>query len=595
MPLARRIALAAAKTATQGAGAAYLNAASQPGDLKARIDRANASIPAGAAAGVLIPAGIAGAKGAGNIIAPVLRRAGAVTSELVDAGSRALSGQSPASIAANVTPEASSAGRQAALQYLTDMGVTPDALRQAALDANGKPITTFEAIGPQGIGQATGLVRRNGTAAQVADAAMQARMSGRPQRILQDVTDATGVDPSAAAGHIDTLVRQGRKMAGPAYDAALSGTDPIMTPALAQWMETPVAKKAMASAAQEVRNIPGADPHALGLPIDPDTGAVGSTTPGLNDMVPQPTAATWDLIRKHVGDQVDRDAFGAPLPDAVSRGNYALNANKKFLTDALAGDGTPANPGAIPGYRAALDQASDYLGIKSAFENGQGVLFGKTNKTGATDLQNPDSFAKWFAGLKPIEQEAAKSGIANDILSGVQNGTLRPGTFALPHVQMKLATAFGEDGAAQLTSSMDAEHAMMAAEARMRPNLNSTTGNVVGQIADNSDPAADAAMGALGALGHAATGRPVAAVKSLATGLSPFVSAGRAPIDMAARNELANFGFADPADTAHWLEAYQAAHAPQVSLPPPSQFVVPMLSDQTAREAGANMRPDGGS
>jgi hypothetical protein len=560
------------KNAVTGMATAGVNAAAQPGTLEQRIAAATKALPVGAVAGAAIPAGAGALKTLGsNIIDPILKRGGAVASQGADGVVAMLSGKSPADMASVITPDVQTAGDHAALNYLTRQGVTPDGLRQAALAANGKPMTTAE-TDPALLGMATGIVRRSGTSPGQAALTVANRVNGRNARISADVEGATGIVPQDARTHIESLVKAGQDATNPAYDAVRAIPGPVMTPELAAWAATKVGKKTIQSVADSIENVPGQSAREHGIPVDPDTGAVGSSDPNsLGEMQLQPTAKTWVQIHQRMGSMVDRDALGRPIPDAQSPGNYDVNQSKKFLGNALAGDGTADNPGALYGYRDALDQAGDYLGIKGAYDNAQGALLTKSKGAGLAD---PANFDKWFKGLKPIEQEAAKSSMANDLVTGMQNGDLKPGSFALPHVQMKLTTAFGPDASDAIATKMAQEHAMDAANARLLPNVNSTTGNVVGQIADGD--AGGAAM--LDAAGHALMGRGHAAMGAMAKGAAPFISAAKEPFDQAARNTLGHLLLADPADTANLLEAHQMAALP-----------APVAKTIAARIAAASM------
>lgn len=569
-PLLTRLATGTAKNGLIGGMYGYLNGLSQPGALGQRLKQAASDAPAGMAAGVIAPAAFSGAKAFATKAVPfVARRAGAVLSEIADAGARYLTGKLPAEQAAVISPEAARRGRVAALDTLKQLGATPEGLRQAAIDAGTAPITTVEAIGPAAITHATGISRRSGTTPALADAAMSARAASRPKRVLDLLTEHTGIDPEAAKGDIQALVQHGQTMATPAFDAVRAIPGPIWTPELAAWAETPVGKKTISATIESARNVPGANPAEMGFPIDPDTGAV-MTGPELSDLQPQPTAKTWDAIRQRMSQMVDRDTFGRAIPDSQSPGNYDINQSRRYLTDVLAGDGT--KPGLLTGYRDALDQSGDYQSIDRAFNNAKGKLLGKSADANAAD------FAKWFAGLKPIEQTAAKASGANDMLVALQGGSLRPGTFALPHVQLKLQTLFGDEAAQKLTAAMDQEAKMAAAEARLKPNLNSVTPDLMGSNADQVDAAGSAA---LDAAGHLLTGKPVRAARSLAGGLSPYLSAARKPLDQAARNALGDLFYADPADVAHLLEAHNLSSVGDFRmprLPRISPAVAPLLT-----------------
>jgi hypothetical protein len=273
------------------------------------------------------------------------------------------------------------------------------------------------------------------------------------------------------------------------------------------------------------------------------------------------TPHALDLVRQNLGGMVERDQFGRIIPDSQSRGNFNVNQVRGDLTDVLAG--TPDQPGLIPGYRHALDTAGDYLSIKGAYDRAQGRLFGTSGPA-----NDPRSFDAYFQGLKPGEQDATRASLANDIFTKLNNGQLGPGSFNAPAVQQKLSTVFGPDPAQDLIAKMKVEADMSAAGARMQPNLNSTTGDVIGSQADQGG--AQAAFGLARAGVNALSGRPIAAAHGLASAAAPFVSAARQPFDMASRNALGDILYSDPAATAAQLSSRINAISPTpLDTPPP--------------------------
>lgn len=286
----------------------------------------------------------------------------------------------------------------------------------------------------------------------------------------------------------------------------------------------------------------------------------------------QPTAETWDLVKKALGRSVERNPItGAPMPDSISPGNHAVNTELKALTQALRDH--------IPGYGEALDTAGDYLSVKGAYDRGQGTLFSPS--------RDPRDFDAYFQNLSPAEQHATRASLANDIYSAVNNGRLRPGAFSPPAVQQKLATAFGQDKAQAIVDRMATEAKMSAAAARMTPNLNSVTGDVIGSDADRGDLGTALRLG--GAMGNAITGRPVAAIKGVAGAMLPFVSAARAPLGMATRDALGSMLYQDPAATAEAMrQSMNAINVTPTAIPRSvvSLSVVPQIAyDQDQQPA----------
>jgi len=259
-----------------------------------------------------------------------------------------------------------------------------------------------------------------------------------------------------------------------------------------------------------------------------------------------PTAETWDIVKKAMDRNVERDKFtGEPISDRISLGNHAINIERGALTAQLRQD--------IPGYGDALDTAGDYLSIADAFARAKGKLFSTT--------LDPREFDAYFRGLSPSEQNATRASLANEILTKVNNGQLYPGAFKPPAVAQKLATAFGPEAAKDLVARMEVEARMSAASARMTPNTNSVTGDVLGSDTDRADLDTTIRLGGAGL--NALSGRPVAAVKGVGSALLPLVAAARQPASMAARNALGTMLYQDPAATAAAMRAATNAIEPE--------------------------------
>lgn len=320
-----------------------------------------------------------------------------------------------------------------------------------ALPASGKPFTSAEALGPQAQTQLMALARREGGTGTALAPAMAERGATRSQRVLDDMAQSAGIHPEAAKGNIDDLVAAGQAKAEPLFTRALSAPGPIWNADLARLAERPAVKKAMALAAEDLRNA-DISPASMGLEIDPMMGATGAKQL-------QPTAKAWDLIRRNLSGTVERDAFGKPISDTISRGNHNINQATRDLTAAL--------KTSIPGYGDALAVSGDYLSTKAAFTQGQkAILDGNV-----TEKQ----FADLVKKMDPGDREALKGGIANKLFELAQNGRLRPAQFLTPRAQAKLEAALGPQQAAAFTRNLDQEAAMAAFERRAVPSAGSPT------------------------------------------------------------------------------------------------------------------------
>lgn len=93
----------------------------------------------------------------------------------------------------------------------------------------GKSFIGAEAIGRQGITANRALAIRPGTTGDTLGPQLEERAAGTPDRIKADVQAATGIDPDAALGNIEGVVKAGRVAAKPLYEKAFdtSGTAPF--------------------------------------------------------------------------------------------------------------------------------------------------------------------------------------------------------------------------------------------------------------------------------------------------------------------------------------------------------------------------------
>jgi hypothetical protein len=423
----------------------------------------------GAATGFLAPPMIAAAR-------PLLRAASGVAGDFASGIKNTIRPPDPTGAP---SPGDVALAAQKVRQMMLASGVSPSDLAAHPAVIAGKPITTAEAIGRTGINNLGALARRGGATGDALGPMLVDRNSQMPSRIMTDFASAAGIHPEAAAGDIQGLTDKLRKQAGPLYDAALGNSSPVWNTDLAQLAQRPVIKKAIASVGQDFLNA-GQDPMAAGLQLDPDTGlhVLNPNLSAANEA--QPTAATWDAVKKAIGRQVERNPItGRALPDSQSQGNGGVMTASRDLTTALAGD--PANnvPGAIPGYRSALDKAGDYLSLEDAFNKG-GALFTNPNV-------NESAFGSVYKGLDDASQQAFKGGFANKLFDMAQNGQLKPGKFATPRIQQKLATVLGDDPvinpdgtrspgpASQFLNNVQLEGQMQANGNRMIPGVNSPT------------------------------------------------------------------------------------------------------------------------
>lgn len=215
-----------------------------------------------------------------------------------------------------------------------------------------------------------------------------------------------------------------------------------------------------------------------------------------------------------------------------------------------------------PDYGKARAVASDYLGAKSAFDQGT-KMFSNPNVTAK-------EFADKFGALEGTDAEAFKGGPANWLFNKAQNAALSGKMFDKPIMRQKLATIIGDpDKADAFLAKMKAESDMAKSGARMAPGVNSTTFES-GEAAADQDRTG-AAMDALHAVKHLATGRWLRAGQSAAASAQKMGAFRQAPgMPVPVRDEAGRLWQMPPADLAAHLR-----NMPPAPPPPPPRGLVP--------------------
>ncbi|PIB91295.1 hypothetical protein [Caulobacter sp. FWC2] len=409
------------------------------------------------------------------------------------------------------------------------------ALSGNEVESVGKPITAAEALGRTGISQLAATARRSGATGDNLEALLTARKEAAGERLLNDLSEVTGLSPDAALGDIEHIVKVGQQEAAPLFRAAFDAAPgPLQTEGLAQLSRRPVIKKALSTVAADMLNT-GQDPQAAGFVVK------GMTEGGLPDVVEVrgATAETWDAVRKAIGRQVERHPISnKPLPDAQSQGNYGIGVATRDLTTEL--------KQAIPGYSEALDRSSDYLKADTAFKN-------------AKKLMNPSvpvpMFRERYASLSDAEKQAHLAGFVNDTLEKAANGRLNLKALRTPATMQKLATMVGPAKARLLANRFAQEAEIAKTGSRMMPGAGSATMELSAADAEQK-----AAMGSLkGAARTLAEGRPIrAAIQAMTSPLVGAYRGAQVPIDQATRDEVGRLLQLSPSELDAVLKAAAA-------------------------------------
>jgi hypothetical protein len=241
---AGQIARAAGVGAT--AGAAY-GLGGAEGNVIERAPQAALGGLIGAGGGAVVQGGMNAAQAAVPRIMSGLSESGSVIARGF--------GREPAE--AVITPQATDRARQYAQQLIRGAGA------DLAANPTTKPITAAEAIGPRGVSNMAALVRRSGRTAQAAESQLGARARETPQRVIQDFSDLTGMDPAGSADMIANLATTGRQRAAPLYEAAYKRTVQP-TPIIEDILRRPAGRRALRRAYELARE-EGRNPEELGL------------------------------------------------------------------------------------------------------------------------------------------------------------------------------------------------------------------------------------------------------------------------------------------------------------------------------------------
>lgn len=131
----------------------------------------------------------------------------------------------PSMVKRAMTP-ATDAERGTAHMYdlMGKQGLNPDDIQSFGDTSHGKPVMGAEALGPAGLGAMKAAGVRQGQTGRALTGALDERIDATPDRIMEDFHGATGIDPHAALGDIQTVVKNGRAAARPLYDKAFDGS-----------------------------------------------------------------------------------------------------------------------------------------------------------------------------------------------------------------------------------------------------------------------------------------------------------------------------------------------------------------------------------
>ena len=409
---------------------------------------------------------------------------------------------------------------------LTDAGLTPSDISASPLASRGG--TVAEALGPDSVADAASIIRRPGAGAQLARDTLQPRADGRTGRLLGDVAQITGVDPTAAQGGLENVVQAGQAKAAPLYDAVRTDGNRYMTRDMKQVLQTPAGQDALGATYRDLQNAApagGPAPADVGITLDGDGRPM--VAKGLRPLA-------IDALKRNLDVATQFQPFG---------GATATNANK--AVDAARDTWVSSARQVIPGYADALDAGGDYKTVQSAYKASVGLLFGAGTGKSVQDAQNI-----WSGLGSEGERDAVRSRFAADIVAKADAGALTPGVLQRPGVYQKLSLAFGADKADALVQAARHEASLSATGSRLTPNTGSITADALSH-GDAQDAALDTFRAGMHAVHRLKEGKPISAAIAGITHLAEKGGAAmKTPYNQATRDALARLYLGDASNFA---------------------------------------------
>lgn len=451
-------------------GAGMLAGAIVPGVAAGRLVRTGASLGtrlATAGASGAVGGGIAGAGSANGDLEERLRGAGfgaaagavlggglAAAGEAIPLGTRLLPSRRPRS--QSISDEVLNDIMRRASDMDANVRTPTDAAAMIRRNAAGAPeMTTAEALGAGGIQRATSLTRRSNRAAQIADETLRPRMSATRRRF-----EDTVLTPNIPSGDemIESLRQQWRTTGTQALEPVFQ--QPPRVDRLAQsqvWsrlQQHPAVAEALRRADDHMRG-----EIALGNVAADQAQNIARrlhyAKMALDDMIADPTTAPR--------------GWGA----TVNRSMVMAAEQLRGVIDDVA-----------PGYQQVLGSLADIATAQRAVQLGRDVF----NRNAA---RTPEEYARLVGALPRNATQAFDAGINDAIMDLIRSATRDGGGNIANRLLQdarfdRLAVALGRERAEDIRRFAQQELRMWEAANRMRPNVNSPTGSVAADMAEDA-------------------------------------------------------------------------------------------------------------
>lgn len=365
----------------------------------------------------------------GSKLEPYARIIGALLTPLaasgVEAGFRRMTGPSGAERAF---------ARAAGADAVDDIGA-----RMADLGDNAMPMD----LGPNLQRQAGAVAATPGRGQEMVRSAITQRQGAAGDRVTGYLDDVLGgADDMTALA--DDIVRQRAAAAQPLYRQAYQeGVGGVMTPEIERMASSPMFGDAMRKAAtsgQDRAVLEGYGAFNPRVTVTPDGRVLfNKANPGGSPLYPD--LQFWDYVKRNL-DDVAGEAVRAGRNEQASIARTLASRLRDELDNA------------VPSYKAARDAYAGQSAIKDALEEGQKVF---------ANAVTPGQLKAQLAGMSEGERQAfvqgARAQIANAMGTARNDALAARSMFQKGYNQEKLALLLGEDTAASLLKSLDAETA----------------------------------------------------------------------------------------------------------------------------------------
>ena len=325
-----------------------------------------------------------------------------------------------------------------------------------------KERTSAEFFGPKTERMLGALGRKAGTTEDELYLILSQRKAERTQRLVNDFSKETGVDPSVAYGDLENFIQIKKDKASPLYEQALNqGT--AYTDRLNNFISDPDVKDAFKAAVNAARRKSLETGEQINWRDYAITNFNSAGDPIIGEI---PTWKTWDLVKKGLDRKINSGKSIDPVTRKTSFTDEAkdLIGVKNSLVKEL--DNYAEASGNVF-WKQARKEAGDYLEAKEAFDKGTKFL--------TSGSINEKQFADALKKYEGSSLEAFKGGVANDIFNKAQNNKLSAKTLMTPRIKEKLNLLFGENAANNLIKKLEIENDMARFESKRMPGMGSPT------------------------------------------------------------------------------------------------------------------------